>query len=128
MKTLCECADCWEEQTLLLPLMRADQSLLFAPFLLRSLGVGHLKVLSPISWNVFLYFLKKTLLFNSAVNIREINRLFDKALIKEIVISLIKLIHTFTSSNILFEQRRFRLGCPSLYQAKRQEETERQPI
>ena len=30
---------------------------------------------------------------------------------------LIKQIHTFTS-NILFEQRRFGLGCPSLYQVK----------
>ena len=30
---------------------------------------------------------------------------------------IIKQIHTYTS-NILFEQRRFGLGCPSLYQVK----------
>ena len=39
----------------------------------------------------------------------------------------IKQIHTFTS-NILFEQRRCGLGCPSLYQVKWQEENENQPI
>ena len=32
------------------------------------------------------------------------------------------------TSNILFEQRRFGLGCPSLYQVKWQEENENQPI
>ena len=37
---------------------------------------------------------------------------------------IIKQNHTFTS-NILFEQRRFGLGCPSLYQVKWQEENEK---
>ena len=39
-------------------------------------------------------------------------------------IIIIKQIHTFTS-NILFEQRRFGLGFPSLYQVKWQEENEK---
>ena len=39
-------------------------------------------------------------------------------------IIIIKQIHTFTS-NILFEQRRFGLGCPGLYQVKSKEENER---
>ena len=42
-------------------------------------------------------------------------------------IIIIKQTHTFTS-NILFGQRRFGLGCPSLYQVKWQEENENQPI
>ena len=43
------------------------------------------------------------------------------------IIIRIKQIHTFTS-NILFEQWLFGLGCPSLYQVKWQEENENQPI
>ena len=44
-----------------------------------------------------------------------------------IFILIIQQFHTF-ASNIMFEQRRFDLGCPSFYLIKWQEENEKQPI
>ena len=64
---------------------------------------------------------------HSVVLYQSIVRQFDKrhvcALAEANESSLIKQIQTFIS-NILFEQRRFGLGCPSLYQVNWQEENE----